>query len=66
MIQMRIMPRASEALLESVGRLVYGYAMPSKTGGFGTIATIFWDRVRASAELSKVTGSQSAGLRHGA
>ena len=54
-IQMRIMPRASEALLESVGRLVYGYAMPSKTGGFGTIATIFWDRVRASAVLSKVS-----------
>ena len=52
-IQMRIMATVPPTLSE-LNRFVYGFALPSKTGGFGTAATVFLDRVTRSAELSKV------------
>jgi len=53
-IQMRVMPKVPEAFT-GLGRHVYGFALPSKAGGFGTAATVFLDRVVRSAELGEVT-----------
>ncbi len=60
MIRMRIMPTVSEKLTQ-VGGSVYGFALPSKSGGFGGAATIFWDRVANSAAVSKVTDADLLG-----
>jgi hypothetical protein len=55
-IQMRVMPNASKKLTAlGVNRLVFGFALPSTTGGFGTAATVFMDRVVRTAGLSNVT-----------
>jgi len=55
-IQIRLMPNVSEKLtVLGVNRLVFGFALPSKTGGFGTAATVFLDRVVQKARLTKVS-----------
>lgn len=48
-IRVRIMPTLKKGF-NGVGRLVYGYAVPSNSGGFGWAATVFQDRVATKAK----------------
>ncbi len=49
-ILMRIAPTAPKSQ-EGVHETVFGFALPSK-GGFGTIASAFWDRISTTAGKS--------------
>ena len=55
-IMMRIVPTAPAAQ-EGVHHIVFGFALPKK-GGFGALASVFWDRIQETAEKSKVTPTQ--------
>ena len=59
-IRIRIMPTVP-AKLRLVGDAVYGFALPSKSGGFGGATVIFWDRVAKSASLSKAAAADLLG-----
>jgi len=46
---------------DGVDYLVFGFALPGKAG-FGTVASVLWERISETAELSKVTPAQLLGF----
>ena len=55
-IQMRLMPNVSKKLTDlGVNGPVFGLAFPSTTGGFGTAAMVFMDRVIRKAAATKIS-----------
>ena len=50
-LQMKILPEVM-AKRFGLGEGVFGFALPPREGGFGNVASIFYDRVRGLAETS--------------
>ncbi len=60
LIHVRIMPAVREGF-EAVGGFVYGFALPSTSGGFGWAATVFQDRVLGTVRTSHVSEANLLG-----
>ena len=50
-IHMRISASANADAL-GLNRSVFGYALPSQTGGYGKVASAYWDRIQDAARVS--------------
>lgn len=58
-LRMRIVPQAPKKI-SGVNVLVYGFALPKKDG-FGTAASVFWDKISQSTEISDIAGAELLG-----